>query len=645
MEQIKTVGKKIVISRKSSPEQWGSRFLHCMGAFVLGGATLGGQALPLGASLIGAQTTKAEALATAIGAVGGYFLRQDRVEAVEYTAVSILVLLTLILFQGTSLPGNRWFMAVSCGVICTLMTGVGLLGTADVPLLPWLGKAVLGALATYGFRQGVEGQKRYRLFLAAAVAFSLSGTGKYIDLGLLWGALMVVFTGELFAGAVIGAALELGGGGLPHMTLVMVLPWICCKFLGIKKKWLRGLLWGILTCGMLLLLGEGEIAQWSGIGLGTLMGLALCRRTPGGKKETKKEALPPVEVYGQVAEILEALGTEPIRQTMGRGSETERVFHAVGERVCRKCTRLHYCWETEGRRIREELLTAAPEIIERGFAEEKDFTAEFKQRCCSFPAFLACVNGELEKMLCRRKYEGELRETRRILDGEYRMLAQFMRRAAQRTEYKKEQHFIPYVSVSCARKAREPVCGDRNTCFSAPDGNYYVILCDGMGTGEEAARLGSYTMGLLEKLLKCGLSPEGALSLLNGNMILRGTGTFSTVDLLQLDLHNGMAHIYKWGAAPSFWKDRNRVGKVGTPTPPPGVGIGDVELPEVFTLPMDDGQLLVMISDGAYCEETEGAVGAFTASSPRDLAALLVGTMEGDDDMTAIVVSLERNAS
>ena len=174
----------------------------------------------------------------------------------------------------------------------------------------------------------------------------------------------------------------------------------------------------------------------------------------------------------------------------------------------------------------------------------------------------------------------------------------------------------------------------------SPDNNYYVILCDGMGTGEEAAQLSSYAIRLLEKLLKSGLSAEEALKLLNGNMILRGSGTFSTVDLLRLDLYSGMAYIYKWGAAPSFWKDGTTIRKLGTPTPPPGVGVGEGELPEKFKLSMKEGQLLVLISDGAYCEETESAVAAYCASSPGELAALLIAGMKAEDDMTAIVVSM-----
>ena len=162
-----------------------------------------------------------------------------------------------------------------------------------------------------------------------------------------------------------------------------------------------------------------------------------------------------------------------------------------------------------------------------------------------------------------------------------------------------------------------------------------------MGTGEEAARLSTHAIHLLEKMLRGGLGPEEALRLLNGNMLLRGSGTFSTVDLLQLDLHSGTAYLYKWGAAPSYWRDGDKIRTVGTTTPPPGIGIETLSVPEKFKLPMKGGQSLVMISDGAYGEETEATVASYTGSSTKELAALLISAMKGEDDMTAIVVSLD----
>ena len=61
---------------------------------------------------------------------------------------------------------------------------------------------------------------------------------------------------------------------------------------------------------------------------------------------------------------------------------------------------------------------------------------------------------------------------------------------------------------------------------------------------------------LLERFLRAGVEPEAALRTLNDAMTLRGaeTGTFTTIDLVRLDLQSAQATVYKYGAAPSYLK-------------------------------------------------------------------------------------------
>ncbi len=641
MDQVQTANRNRKILRRRRTETAYRSVFSGLGAFILGSGTFMGQALPLGACLISAQPPGIQAFGAASGAIAGYFLRCEPAEAVEYTTVSLLMLFTLFLFQGTELPSYRWFMPLCCSMICAIMGAVRLLGSGEVTILPWIGKAILGAVGTHVFRKAMGERGMCRMLFTGAMVFSLAGVGRYIDLGLLMGTVMSSMMGELLTAAVMGMALDLGGNGISYMTFMMVLPGVVCRVFSIKKTWIKGVVYSILPWGVMMLLGEWSVSQLLSITLGSCIGHIIGRPhapKPGDGIVEEKDRGEPHE---QAAAVLDALRQELPSMPVREGKETEQIYDAVGERVCRTCTRYCYCWEKEGQKTCAELSAAATGILERGIAREEDFPKEFRNRCCAFPAFLGAVNGELEGMLYRRRYDSELRENRRILEQEYRLLAQFLRKERKSWEEGGERRFTPQVSICSARKARERVCGDRSISFMAPDGSYYVILCDGMGTGEEAACLSSYAIRLLEKLLRSGLSPEASMTLLNGNMILRGTGTFSTVDLLRLDLHNGVAYVYKWGAAPSFWRDGDKICKIGSPMPPPGVGIGDGELPETFQLPMKNGQLLVLISDGAYCEETEEVVGAYRASSPRELAAILVSDMEGEDDMTAIVVTLE----
>lgn len=640
MEQAQMIRKKSKKFWKKGSEGLCHYALSGLAGFVLGGGTFQGHALPLGACLVAAQPPGGRALGAVIGSVAGYFFRCDPAEAVEYTAVSLLVLMTMYLFQGTTLPGHGWFMPLCCGFIYLTMGGVRLLGSVEVGILPWIAKGVLSILGTVIFRKAIGGHRKNRVIFGGALVFCLAGVGRYVDIGLCGALAVASVTGELLPGAVMGMALDIGSGDTFYHTFLTVLPGVICKLLRVKRRETAALLYGIVPVITLAAMGEGQVPRLLGVAFGSVIGYVLSRSPILTPEVTTSEEEDTRNISEQVAAILDALGGELPNPCQLQGGETERIFDAVGERVCRSCSLFHRCWEKGSRDTYEALSAAAPRILKRGIAREEDFSQDFRERCCCFQSLLLAVNGELEGMLYRRRYYAELRENRRILEREYRLLAHFLRKAGKNDMPEKERRFIPLVSICSAKKSRERVSGDRGVCFMAPDNSYYVILCDGMGTGKEAARLSGYAVRLLEKLLKIGLSPEAAMALLNGNMILRGSGTFSTVDLLRLDLYTGMGHIYKWGAAPSLWREGERVRKIGTPTLPPGVGIGGDELPEKFELPMAQGQLLVMISDGAYCVETEAIVGAYRASSPRDLAALLVGNMEADDDMTAIVVSL-----
>ena len=153
------------------------------------------------------------------------------------------------------------------------------------------------------------------------------------------------------------------------------------------------------------------------------------------------------------------------------------------------------------------------------------------------------------------------------------------------------------------------------------------------------------TLGLLERMLKTGLAPEAALKLLNGVELLRGDDRYTTVDLLHLNLAEGKGTLYKWGSAPSYWRCGEEMKKIGTATPPPGVGVGGEHAPERYELSLKEGELLVLISDGAGSVETEALIADYHGTSPQELAALLISVQTGEDDMGAVAVSLQAYAS
>ena len=342
--------------------------------------------------------------------------------------------------------------------------------------------------------------------------------------------------------------------------------------------------------------------------------------------------------------MLELLQAQLPVQERGQ-SEADSVYDGAAERICRCCARFHRCWQHNARQTYDALEQAAGRLLQRGKAEALDFPAEFREGCCHFDGFLAALDQELESMLYRRRYRVQLQESRALLSEEFGCVAEYLRR--MQAELGAPQPDAPryraVTGICTAGRHGAAANGDRGACFPGPRNDYYVLLCDGMGTGEPAAGLSADCVHLLGDLLRAGVAPLDALRILNGTYLLRGDGCFSTVDLLHIDLTSGEAELLKWGAAPSYLRCGDTVKKLGTASLPPGVGVGGDHAPERYRLSLRGGEMLVLVSDGAG--DAESAVASFEGDSPRELAALLIAGLPAEDDMTAVAVALAPRAS
>ena len=630
--------------------QWSRGLCQCLltflGGWLIAGGQIYGQALPLGACFVAAQALGLRTWMALAGVVLGYFVQCEPAQAMEFSALAVLMPVTRLLFQGTVLGEKRWFLPLCCGLIAGIFGAVRLSGADELHTLLWLSKALLAGFCTRGFCRALRGNRRAGVMLAAALVLGLGGKGRYIDLGFFTAVLLSCLSGELLPAGVLGMAMDLAGGTKGgFFTAALILPPIFCSLLRLRRRELRALAYLVLPGAALLFVGKAELRDLTGIALGAVCGYALGGSSLLSETVTSTGESLCNEALEEAASMLELLGAEMPRERKLCPSETDAVFDGAAEQVCRRCAFFHRCWQNRGEETYGELSRAAEGIMQRGVARAEDFSKSFRESCCNVEGFLSAINGELDGMLYRRQYQLQLRESRRVIAREYGILADYLRAMGKETGEGSDCRYRPLVSICSASKREEQVCGDRGACFMGRENQYFILLCDGMGTGQEAAQISNYTVRLLRRLLCSGLAPESALQLLNGNMLLQGTGAFSTVDLLQIDLHSGMAQLYKWGAAPSYWRDGDEIKKIGTATPPPGVGVGENQLPWRYTLSLKGGEMLVLISDGAYGEETETAIATYRDVSPRELAALLIGGMQAEDDMTAIVISLRLSAS
>lgn len=214
----------------------------------------------------------------------------------------------------------------------------------------------------------------------------------------------------------------------------------------------------------------------------------------------------------------------------------------------------------------------------------------------------------------------------------------------------------PQLSVSfyCAQRkaAGEERNGDSASGFVTEDGFFNFVLCDGMGSGEEAANCSENAVNSLKKLLECRISPRISAKL-TGDFVKDGyEECFTTLDLLTVDLASGRGEILKSGAACSYLLRGKTVRRLGFPSLPLGLSY-DTD-PEGEELLLKDGDVIVMVSDGMaddeederVLSETISRIGGFT---PEVMAERLISDRlrktEGEkhrDDMTVAVVKIKK---
>ena len=208
------------------------------------------------------------------------------------------------------------------------------------------------------------------------------------------------------------------------------------------------------------------------------------------------------------------------------------------------------------------------------------------------------------------------------------------------------------VGVASLKKSGETVSGDRGTYFKTEQGMLCILLSDGMGSGENAARESVAAVRVLERFLRTGVEPALAMRILNSVMLIKNEDSwgFATVDLLCIDLFSGNAAFYKYGAAPSYVKTGRQIRRVRSESLAAGLTAGADSQPDVVKMRLHPGSLALIASDGVIAESNDQWIRSLLAQeSDRDMKALARNMLQtalkqygSSDDMTVLAVRVDK---
>ena len=343
----------------------------------------------------------------------------------------------------------------------------------------------------------------------------------------------------------------------------------------------------------------------------------------------KKGAVAAAQVRLEIASGVLSQAQQLLLTAPPEAVDEEALLARTRERACGGCPNRKGCGETA-------LLTR--ELLHRSLTD----TGSLHLACKKPNRLLLELRRSQEQLRLLRSSQNKRQECRQAVIQQYRFLSAYLRQTADGLTAGGDRLQLRFkAEAQIATAGKEPANGDRCQAFHGTGGKYYVLLCDGMGTGMGAAQEGDSALKMLRQMLTAGFPAEYALQSINSLCCLRGRAGAATVDLAEVYLDTGKAVVYKWGAVPSVLLRGTNAEKIGTAGPPPGLEITKVR-ETVDRLSLRRGETLILMSDGVDGEAVMRCGWIGPGEPLGEYAANLLAVCRSDtgDDATVAVIRL-----
>lgn len=600
---------------------------YALAGFLMSAASLVNHAQPLAMGLICA-VTGWRALVMTLGAMAGYplFWGAAGTQGMVWAALGCL----LALFLGKKKVSQEAPLLMSAiAAFCVSATGLAfqVFLHDDTAVGIYLLRVALAGASAKLFSMVVQRQSQTadRLGMGAAV-LALAQVAPVVWMSFGFPVAGAIGAAGSFPGAAFaGLALDLAQITRTPMTAVLCGIYLVRMIPGIPK-WIRCGSPGVVYIVAASLCGVWDLIPIPGLVLGGIAAgfirsapEAVPRRGETGLAQVRLELM--AGVLGQTQQLLLESPEVPV--------DEGGLLARTRERACGSCPNRKSC---------RDMGDIPKDLLYKPLLD----TSNLPFPCRKPGRMVQELRRTQEQFRAMKADRERQREYRQAVIQQYHFLGEYLRQLADELPRRGEKLRLCYkAEVTITSSSKEAANGDRCQSFTGTGCKYYVILCDGMGTGVGAAEEGQTALTMLRQMLTAGFPAEYALRSINSLCCLRGRAGAVTVDLLELRLDTGKAAIYKWGAAPSWLLRDGTAEKIGTAGPPPGISMTDIR-ETVDRLSLRRGEALILCSDGVDGEGVLHRRRIAPGEPPGELAAELLenGTAEGADDATVAVIRL-----
>lgn len=180
--------------------------------------------------------------------------------------------------------------------------------------------------------------------------------------------------------------------------------------------------------------------------------------------------------------------------------------------------------------------------------------------------------------------------------------------------------------------------------------NFICALSDGMGSGYHAYQLSEQTLKMVDRITNCNISFDSSLEILNNFFKTKDlSDSFATLDLININLNNGLLSLYKLGSSTTYISRGSKIIPIYNCNLP--FGINDFITKEEYQLVEND--LIVLVSDGINDYISENVLCDYIETlrneSPHKIVYEILQKIYYDngskinDDMSCIAIKIIKN--
>lgn len=596
-----------------------------LAGFCLSAASLGHTPQPLAMGLVCALHGWSAVLAFLGGAIGyGVFWDSAGLQGLVWLLLGLCTTLFRLQSYGPGLlPAVSGVITALSGLVFQVM------GLDQVPILQYLLRIGIATGSTWVFIEALADRvppAKWFACFGAVLALAQIAPLPVLCLGFpVAGAILAA--APFPAVALAGLALDLARVTSVPITGVLTLCYML-RFLPRSPKWLWFTGPGAAYLLVMGLCGTWDLSPLPGLMAGGLIGQyfpfsAKPARRKGQTGAVQVQLELAAGVLSQTQELLLQLPEAPVDQ--------DGLMLKAAQKACSGCAHRNTC------RDRRKLAALTGDILQKPLWSAEELPVV----CMKSGRFLAELHRTQEQLRSIKASHRLQEEYRAALIQQYGFLAEYLQELSDSLIKRKTHNPSAYKpEILVFGNHPEPDNGDLCLRFPGPGNSYYVLLCDGMGTGMGAVQESRTAGNMLRRLLTAGFPPEHALRSLNSLCALRERAGAVTIDLAQLKLETGRVMLYKWGAMPSYIVRECGADRIGAPTPPPGLSVTE-HRETSHKISLKKGELLVLISDGAHDGDTLRRCSEHSGT-PGDLGRSLMShcRVTAEDDATVVIIRL-----